>query len=129
MKEYTLIIDTDSYAGNFERETTAYATGRYGECTVGSFEAGYYEDQESYSFEHSIEERSDDSECWRPCQIEKDTSGKKYNSIGINFNEKPTEEEISIIKRRSKEFLKNQHVEVLGYRLKSVDKNPTFEEL
>ncbi|KKK83825.1 hypothetical protein LCGC14_2789530, partial [marine sediment metagenome] len=32
---WIFIIDTDSYAGNFEREMCAYITGRVGECGVG----------------------------------------------------------------------------------------------
>lgn len=31
-----IVIDTTSYAGNFERELCAYATGQYGECGVGA---------------------------------------------------------------------------------------------
>ena len=33
---YTFVIDTDQYAGNFERELCAYLTGIVGECGVGS---------------------------------------------------------------------------------------------
>jgi hypothetical protein len=32
---YILCLDTDHYAGNFERETTAFATGQVGDCNVG----------------------------------------------------------------------------------------------
>lgn len=31
-----ILVDTTSYAGGFERELCAYATGHYGECGVGS---------------------------------------------------------------------------------------------
>lgn len=31
-----LVVDTDHYAGNFERQSIAYATGLTGECGVGS---------------------------------------------------------------------------------------------
>lgn len=34
--EWTFVIDTDDYAGNFEREMCAYITGCTGECGVGS---------------------------------------------------------------------------------------------
>ena len=34
-----LIVDTENYAGNFERELVAYATGCYGDCGVGDGEA------------------------------------------------------------------------------------------
>jgi len=32
---YLFLIDTDQYAGNFEREMCAYLTGRVGDCNVG----------------------------------------------------------------------------------------------
>lgn len=34
-KKYSFIIDTNSYAGNFEREMCAYLTGQVGDCGVG----------------------------------------------------------------------------------------------
>ena len=36
---FMFVVDTDQYAGNFERPMTAYMTGRYGECGVGAPEA------------------------------------------------------------------------------------------
>jgi len=33
---YVLVIDTDQYAGNFERELCAYVTGYVGDCGVGA---------------------------------------------------------------------------------------------
>ena len=33
--EFLLVIDTDEYAGDFEREMCAYLTGQVGECGVG----------------------------------------------------------------------------------------------
>jgi len=32
----SIIVDTESYSGNFERELTAYCTGAVGDCGVGS---------------------------------------------------------------------------------------------
>jgi hypothetical protein len=32
---WLFIVDTDSYAGNFERCMCAYMTGQIGECEVG----------------------------------------------------------------------------------------------
>lgn len=40
--KYIFIIDTDSYAGNFERELTAYITGVVGGCEVGDDFAKIY---------------------------------------------------------------------------------------
>ena len=36
---HLLIVDTENYSGNFERELVAYATGCYGDCSVGETEA------------------------------------------------------------------------------------------
>ena len=33
--EWTFVIDTNEYAGNFEREMCAWLTGQVGECDVG----------------------------------------------------------------------------------------------
>jgi len=32
---YAFVVDTDTYAGSFEREMTAYCTGELGECNIG----------------------------------------------------------------------------------------------
>lgn len=42
--EYVFIIDTDQYAGNFERQMVGYITGQYGECEVGEEEAQLFWD-------------------------------------------------------------------------------------
>jgi hypothetical protein len=34
-QRWLLVVDTDAYAGNFERYMTAYMTGQVGECAVG----------------------------------------------------------------------------------------------
>ncbi len=36
---FMFIVDTNKYSGNFERQMTAYVTGRIGECMVGEPEA------------------------------------------------------------------------------------------
>lgn len=36
---YIFVVDTDIYAGNFERQMTAYVTGCVGDCGVGEKEA------------------------------------------------------------------------------------------
>jgi hypothetical protein len=35
LEGYVFIIDTEQYAGNFEREMCAYCTGILGDCEVG----------------------------------------------------------------------------------------------
>ena len=41
---YTIIIDTDEYSGNFEREMCAYCTGQVGECEVGEEEQAVFDE-------------------------------------------------------------------------------------
>jgi len=56
------VIDTNMYAGNFEREMCAYMTGQLGECGVGEEEAAAFEEE----FDEDLRERMDDligSEC------------------------------------------------------------------
>jgi hypothetical protein len=42
---YILVVDTNTYTGNFEREMTAYVTGIVGECGKGAAEADAFEDE------------------------------------------------------------------------------------
>jgi hypothetical protein len=68
-KKYIFIIDTDSYAGNFERDMCAYVTGVVGHCGVGEeFAEMYNEDikEEESVFLDYLEFRSDDRGCARP---------------------------------------------------------------
>jgi hypothetical protein len=46
---YIFVVDTEEYAGNFEREMCAYATGMTGECGVG------YEGAKQYAEDMSLE--------------------------------------------------------------------------
>jgi len=43
MEKHSFIIDTNEYAGNFEREMCAYCTGQIGDCGVGEEEAEKFE--------------------------------------------------------------------------------------
>jgi len=38
MGKYIFIVDTEKYAGDFERQLTAYCTGQVGDCGVGERE-------------------------------------------------------------------------------------------
>lgn len=69
-KKWIFIIDTDEYAGNFERDMCAYVTGQIGDCGVGDdFSALYNEEvKDGPDFDSFIESRPDDNGCCRPCQ-------------------------------------------------------------
>lgn len=70
---WIFVIDTDEYAGNFERELTAYLTGQVGECGVGDHMAEAYVketgDKDKEKFGDLLEHRADDRGCHRPCSI------------------------------------------------------------
>jgi len=69
---YLFVIDTEQYAGNFERQMAAYCTGVVGECEVGDTEA-YVFSQECPEFveqmENIIAHVPDEHECHRPVSI------------------------------------------------------------
>lgn len=67
--KYKFIIDTNKYAGNFEREMCAYLTGRIGECGVGQEFAALFE-KEYEPFENVVDVADEDNGCRRPCEIE-----------------------------------------------------------
>jgi hypothetical protein len=75
MKKWIFIIDTDSYAGNFERDMCAYITGVVGDCGVGEEFAKMYEEEMNVDedlenvFVDYLEFRPDDHGCARPCDL------------------------------------------------------------
>ena len=86
------VIDTDSYAGNFEREMCAYVTGQIGECGVGD---GQAEDFNAWlkskgiaenPFEDILGQVADDNGCHRPCAIW-ETPGRWNNGSGSHYND------------------------------------------
>jgi hypothetical protein len=71
---WIFIIDTDSYAGNFERDMCAYVTGIVGECEVGDEFAALYDKEvntdglESVFLDY-LEQRADEHGCHRPTSL------------------------------------------------------------
>lgn len=96
---YGIIIDTDKYAGNFEREVCAWVTGHIGDCGVGG---ELVENKITKQFPN-IGQKTDDHGCWRPTEVWPNDE-KKYNSLIIYFEKKPTKEQIELIKERCKSF-------------------------
>jgi len=103
MKEYALIIRTDSYAGNFERELCAHLTGCIGDCEVGE---EYKEEKISLLFEEIINNKSDDNGCFRPVSIGgcKLTSNYSSNDVVIWFNNELNKDQLNIVEERLKTF-------------------------
>lgn len=99
---YFVVIDTNEYAGNFEREMTAFCTGATGECGVGHSKAAEYHDEETANFDGYIMWEADDNGCHRPCSIYDHGDGRGYKSVVIFFEEEPTREQMEVIARRAR---------------------------
>jgi hypothetical protein len=136
--EYIFMIDTNKYAGNFEREMCAYSTGIVGDCGVGEENANQFvEDlgeETVFLFQDYVDSRPDDHGCCRPVKIQPNpgiypNENESYSTVGIFFYEKPTDEIIQIMKERSKIFAEQEayNIKILGYRL--VEKKTTYTEI
>ena len=100
---YVLCLDTDKYAGNFERQTVAYATGQVGECGVGVeqselFEAEVRAHEQIEELQEKVFSMSDDdSRCNRPASIQA-TPGWVNDGLGSQYRQSndtpPTPEQI-----------------------------------
>ena len=125
-----VVIDTDTYAGDFERELCAWTTGQVGECGVG----------EEYAFEYiaakftNVTSVADDNGCFRPASIFEDSEGV-YNSVIIFFSTAPTQEQIDMIKHRCASYHDNDVVghttpfNILGYKLVECKVTKTIKDI
>ena len=86
--KYYFIVDTDTYAGNFEREMCAHITGQVGECDVGQDIAKKAKDNIPLDkldlFEEHIMQEPDEHGCHRPCKIYP-TPGYHNHGLGFEF--------------------------------------------
>lgn len=80
IKEETLwifVVDTNQYAGNFERDMTAFVTGVWGDCEVGKKTANDFKEQHpeyldvrKFSiFWDMMVQVPDENGCKRPCSL------------------------------------------------------------
>jgi hypothetical protein len=128
---WAFVVDTEDYAGNWERELCAFCTGHVGDCNVGEEGAKKFKEASDSEFirvvneiHEKIEFRTDDSGCDRPASIWptpgwfNDGEGKHfrvgedgkvpwpaYLSGAIYFCERPSDDLMDLIKRRAREFL------------------------
>lgn len=99
---YRLVVDTDAYAGNFERESIAFATGLVGECEVGSGEAALALDEldkktVEWWKKHAIHQVDEENGCRRPALLVP-TPGYFNNGYGQHFEDTPENEKIALEK-------------------------------
>ncbi len=86
---HLLIVDTENYSGNFERQLVAFATGCFGDCGVGDTEAQLARQQMTHYawWEENIIEQEDEdhgADCMRPASI-CPTPGWLNNGMGYHF--------------------------------------------
>lgn len=104
---FVFIIQTDLYAGNFERAMCAYLTGVVGDCTVGEEEAKLYEaetDRDSDEWDDLILSIPDEHGCCRPVSI----WGNRVKDVAIFFQERPSFEQCAFLRERAKKFAASQ---------------------
>ena len=121
MKNYSIVIKTNQYAGNFERELCAHLTGIVGECEVGS---EYIDESITEIFEQSIDTPADDNGTRRPVGLGSQNEGASGQDVVIYFDSEPTKEQVQIIKERLLTFkpadwvkdLKFEGIELIEYQ-------------
>lgn len=137
-----LIIDTDSYSGNFERELVSFVTGLYsdeqchGESEADDFKVWAEEKGlDPYMFESVVVETNDPEYGWRypimfatPGRLNNGTGqhynaaeGEKgwaaYESVGFAITRELTQEELEVIKERAELYCNENNIKIVGYRL------------
>jgi len=116
--EFIFVIDTEDYAGNFERELCAYCTGCVGDCGVGEDSAKVFEEEtnikDSWAYFDIFSKPDDEGGCCRPTSIYSTTGSSENNSVAIYFFTRPTKEQIELIKSRAEKY--NEYVKTLEYR-------------
>lgn len=112
-KLFRLVVDTNSYAGNFERVLCAYVTGQSGECGVGEDYAKCFSEQIAHLewWDKHIVKRSEgrhESPCKRPATIYWSDKQGAYNSVAIYVKKLPPENVMIEFAERVKEFCNNR---------------------
>lgn len=129
---YLYVIDTDSYAGAFEREMCAFITGIFGECNVGEemAKAAIEEltSEELAWMESNVYAEPDDSGCFRPVSTfpnprwynidgkhfrfaDKMPEGKfypSYASVAIFFGTMPPKPIRELLEKRAREYVSRE---------------------
>ena len=107
-------VQTDSYAGNFERQMTAFCTGMFGQCEVGKAEANRFNKEvEDLPFEDIIESFPDEYGCWRPCTM----GGDDNTEVLMFFGLMPTAMHLDLIASRAKVFGEENNIKIEGFLL------------
>lgn len=117
-----IVIHTEQYAGNFEREICAYITGQIGECGVGMQYVVKEENITSYFewWSNNIVQEADDRGCHRPVTIYP-TPNWFNNGNGGHYKEGSPESNNA--KEENYQFLVKYHKPQLDMIQKRLDNN------
>ena len=91
--DYELLIDTNKYTGNFERQLCAFATGLVGDCGVGK--RLIQKDRDEFGYEaiwEIVRSIPGDDCCRRPCKIIPGEKGDHHSMVIHLYPEDYTEE-------------------------------------
>ncbi len=128
---WSFVIDTNAYAGNFEREMGGYIVGQvdeYGGHRAGSYIELYQQECPDDPFESIVEWRlydpGDDGFMRRPASIFKSPNGD-YNSVVIYLNKRPSKKLLGLLVERTIAYSKlpemmkffSHRPKILGCRL------------
>lgn len=88
---FVFVVDTDHYAGSFQRELCAFVTGTIGECGVGKEDKKLFEQDfpDENPFENSIDQCMDMYGCHRPVVIWSTPGWFNWGIVdrGMNFRD------------------------------------------
>lgn len=107
---YILLVHTNKYSGNFERQLCAFMTGITGDCGVGSDEAKRFkEDMEEIGndpdmFDDCLDSQSDDHGCYRPASIWNADGEEGYQTAAIFFFDLPDADQTVLLRDRAYEY-------------------------
>lgn len=96
-------IDTEDYAGNFERELCAYLTGRTGDCEVGDDLAKLFSQETGLEPFENVTQEADEHGCYRPVTIYP-TPGWFGNGLGGSFKDGQEEKSLTHYKKAAAEI-------------------------
>lgn len=126
---YILLVHTNKYAGNFERQLCAFMTGITGDCGVGSDEAKRFkEDMEEIGndpdmFDDCLDSQSDDHGCYRPASIWDADGTGDYNTVAIFFRELPTTSEMALLRQRAQQYAEENKITI--HKLSMINREVT----
>ncbi len=124
--KFAVLIETNKYAGNFEREMCAHLTGHVGECEVGD---EFIVPEVAGLFEGVIGNEPDDNGCYRPVALGCDIKGGTNQGVVIYFDGEPTQVHLDTIKERVKSFTYEDKLEIKSIELLEFENKVTKKRL